>query len=285
MAEPSVRSLVVFALLVLVTPVAMAASSPVFDHPAVAATGSLGADLVPCTELAPTDGGLAITCPPAIRPGARMTSPAGCTMNFVVTDGIDHFIGTAAHCVAPDDIVHVAGVGRIGRVALEGPNGDWAFVRIDADKLGLVDPTMCRFGGPHAGLDGKTVREPLPGDVLLHYGHGWVAGSQEPTRGRAAATVLPWAFYGHEFVFLGSAAGGDSGSPVRFATGEAAGILVGILAPGPDVTQAAAVVTVATKFGHAMADLSAFLGREVTVVLGEPPLPVAASAGGVTLAD
>ncbi|MGH2830132.1 MAG: hypothetical protein ACRDJM_06585 [Actinomycetota bacterium] len=55
----------------------------------------------------PAGGCLAATEPllsgpcPGIRPGARMTWPAGCTMNFVFRGSTanDVYIGTAAHCV------------------------------------------------------------------------------------------------------------------------------------------------------------------------------------------
>src|SRR3982751_1709645 len=34
----------------------------------------------------------------AVSAGTCMVSPAGCTMNFVFTDGTSNYIGTAGHC-------------------------------------------------------------------------------------------------------------------------------------------------------------------------------------------
>lgn len=165
----------------------------------------------------------------AIRPGVRS---GGCTLSWVVTDGTDLYITTAGHCGGVGASFGVAGVGTIGTVVFRESNfdltnlRDWAFIRIDPALHAQVDPTMVHYGGPFgagsaAGLD--PVRPPVPGDGVLQYGHGRGLGEEDATKARAGvvAAVLPTAF-----AYPGEVGGGDSGSPVRFATGEAAGIAV-----------------------------------------------------------
>lgn len=165
----------------------------------------------------------------AIRPGVRS---GGCTLSWVLTDGTDLYITTAGHCGGVGASFSVAGVGAIGSVVYQEANfdftnpRDWAFIRIDPAVASFVDPTMVHWGGPFgagsaAGLD--PVRPPVPGDGVLQYGHGYGMGQEEGTKARAGvvAAVLPTAF-----AYPGEVGGGDSGSPVRFASGEAAGIAV-----------------------------------------------------------
>jgi len=208
------------------------------------------------------------SCPAAIRPGANSNS---CTLNFVVTDGIDLFIGAAGHCTYPGKRLTVAGVpGQVGTVVhhrseiVAGTGSrDWAFIKIDPEDRIYVNPTMCRWGGPSATALGSA-RAPEPGEVVLHYGWGVSYGLFENTRGRAGVTIITDPT-NPVFAFVGAVAGGDSGSPVRLASGEAAGIAVATALPGyvPNYV-------LATRFDAALADFSAALGRPVTVVTGDP---------------
>lgn len=233
-----------------------------------------GATLVsPCVpeplSLDPVDN----ACAP-IRPGARMAN--GCTLNFVVTDGTDLYIGTAGHCANLGDALMVDGAAGVhGVAAFDSARMDAAFFRIDAGSRGLVDPTMSRFAGPTTGPTGVNVRDPLVGELVYHYGHGVSAGSMEETRARAGPVVFPANDIDPEvaypqFLFVSSANGGDSGSPVRLASGEAAGILV---AAGPVLGYNPALLF-ATPFADAMEDLALALGRPVTLVEGRAPIEV-----------
>lgn len=171
------------------------------------------------------------TCPEggAIRPGVRAY---GCTLSWVVSSGADLYIATAGHCGEVGTNVSVPGVGAIGSIVYREANfdlanlRDWAFIEIDPTLHDLVDPTMVHYGGPSSlgtavGLD--PVRPPVPGDAVLQYGHGRGFGEEEGTKARGGiiAALAPTVF-----AYPGAVGGGDSGSPVRFATGEAAGIVV-----------------------------------------------------------
>lgn len=214
----------------------------------------------PCTPLAPS-AFADVSCG-GIRPGAYMVSSGGafCTLNFVVTDGIDLFIGTAAHCVSLGQRIHVAGHPEIGTVALDGARGDWAFIRIDPEDRPLVDPTLARWGGP-TGIQAPRIA----GDVVFHYGYGASAGQLEPTRGRAGV-VLVAGPEASSFLYAGSVDSGDSGSPVMLATGEAAGIAVATLfVPEAHVP---VPTTFASRFDLAVDELADTLGRPVEIVKG-----------------
>lgn len=225
----------------------------------------------PCAPEPASLDPLDTSCAP-IRPGARMAN--GCTLNFVVTDGSDLYVGTAGHCASLGDPLVVAGApGAHGSVVFDAARRDYAFFRIDPASHGLVDPTMSRFAGPTRGPTGANVRDPLAGEMVYHYGHGVSAGSMEETRARAGPVVLMadnpvGALRIAQFVFVSNANGGDSGSPVRLATGEAAGILV---AAGPVLGYNPAVL-IAEPFSDAMADLAAALGRPVRLVEGRAPI-------------
>ncbi len=170
-----------------------------------------------------------------IRPGVAAN---GCTLIFVMTDGVDLYIGTAGHCGGVGKKWSITGVGTFGTTVFrEFNNGnlldmkDWALILIDPAFHHKVNPTMVRFGGPTTNVEGFDARAPLSGDPVLQYGHGRGFGKDDATKGRAsviAAATPSW------FVYPGTVGPGDSGSPVRFATGEAAGIAVigGVLQTG-----------------------------------------------------
>lgn len=240
-----------FALAALLLPGALAtAAEPLLD--------------MPCSALVPGDTGLVDTSCARIHPGgAVIVGGAFCTMNFVVTDGVDLFIGTAGHCVGGTGArARTPGGPEFGTVALDGHGGDWAFIRIDRAMHADVDPSLAQWGGP------TTIRAPLlAGEPVLHYGHGASLGQIPETRGRVGEVLVAGAD-ATTFVFAGSVDSGDSGSPVMILTGEAAGIAVAtIFAQGVPVP-----ITIATRFDLAADELSDALGRPVTVVQGQPRL-------------
>jgi hypothetical protein len=161
-------------------------------------------------------------CIGQIRPGARMTVPNGCTYNFVFTDGTHTYIGTAGHCATTGQRVGTTGItGTFGTVVFSvnaGNANDFALIRIDADKLGFVNPRLCTWGGPtaaHAGSSGA-------GSVLLEYGWGIATQVSAQTRSRI---IVQQSQNQDSGVWNGVGSGGDSGAPVvRDGTLEAFGI-------------------------------------------------------------
>lgn len=160
-----------------------------------------------------------------IQPGARMTSPAGCTLNFVFRDASHTYIGTAGHCVdhlgqevrTPD--------GRIGLVAfhvLEDAD-DFALIRLDRQVLGRVRPNALGGAGPTGVASGA---ETAVGDVVRLYGYGMVYGSSEATRPRSGILLSDDS---EQWRAALPAIFGDSGGPVLHSrSGTALGIISGI---------------------------------------------------------
>ncbi|HET6403519.1 MAG TPA: hypothetical protein VFH78_02635 [Candidatus Thermoplasmatota archaeon] len=224
-----------------------------------------GAQLPVASPCTPHAGAVIDTSCAVIYPGAKALTPIGqCTLNFVVTDGVELYVGTAGHCVrGVGDRVRVPGVvfGTVVQSAYGGGR-DWAFVRVDPEDRHLVDPTLATWGGP------RGAREAMPGEVVVHHGWGASLGQVDETRGRAGVVVAP---VHRGFIYAGSVDSGDSGSPVMLATGEAAGIAVAtIFIPLPEPARNPVPVTWATSFPDAMADLEAALGKPVSVVQGRP---------------
>ncbi len=218
-------------------------------------------------------------CQMRIRPGALMTSPAGCTMNWVFRDDLGGlYIGTAGHCVgSAGRPVRLSGIGTIGTsvYALNAGLGrDFALVKIDPALHHLVDPTLCKWGGPTSVVGDH----PTPGTagqhVMLQYGHGIVYGTTSATRARAFEGVMS----GSTIDMRGASAGGDSGSPIMLATGEAAGVLThGFPVPvGPNVGLG---LTYGGRIDVAMARAEAALGIDLTLLTGTVPVHVAPVVG------
>ncbi len=168
-----------------------------------------------------------------LRPGARMTAPSGCTLNFVFSQGGDLFIGTAAHCVGgTGQRVSAAGVGDFGAVVFDGwennPSAianDFALIKIDAQHHDDVDPALCTWGGPTGiGSPGSL----LDTDLLLEYGWGSATSIAAASRARihdeflSSSNTLSW---------NGVGSGGDSGAPLVYGDGRAAGIHTAGLTP------------------------------------------------------
>ena len=213
---------------------------------------------LPCS-FAPSAAVVDASCLPPVHPGARMAN--GCTLNWVVTDGVDLFVGTARHCVgALGEPLYVSGVASsVGTLAFRGAM-DSAFYRIDAEDHALVSGTMAGWAGP----SGVAPLGPLPGQRLLQYGWGVATKDVPAARGRVGELVFAH-LNGTTFTYAGQVTGGDSGSPVRLATGEALGHVVSAVAPNGQPT-----LVVGVTLRSEMDALSRQLGRGVTLLTGEP---------------
>lgn len=179
-----------------------------------------------------------------IRPGTMMIFPSGCTMNFVFRNGGSLGIGTAGHCaeggervtvltVAPGGSIPV--LAEIGSVATRQDSGigsDYAIVKIDPVYHPWVFPTIAEIGGPCGTYTGSGLVEAgvprvfakqnttLGPQTLFHYGHGLGIGTGGTPRTGVALYWERYAYYWDSPSMLG-----DSGSPVRIGTLEAAGNL------------------------------------------------------------
>lgn len=162
------------------------------------------------------------SCIGAIRPGALMTSPSGCTFNFVFRDSASAlYIGTAGHCTSSvGQRVSAEGVGGFGTVVYRRFSGvnDFTLIKIDADKHSRVNPTLCAWGGPIGAADPGSS---LPKDVFLEYGWGFVTLFAPHTRARAHVEAQA---YPAHITWTGVGSGGDSGAPVVNQAGYAVGI-------------------------------------------------------------
>lgn len=232
-------------------------------------------------------------CEGQIRPGARMTSPSRCTMNWVFRDEAGAlYIGTAGHCVDGGDgtvdvgrPVELAGIdGPIGTVAFgQFVRGrDVALVRIDADLHHLVDPTVCAWGGPVAPGSAGT------GERLVVYGHGVAYDEDERSRrGRAVADNVS------TLSFVGPTSGGDSGMPVMTADGEAVSILTqsepvfpgaraedpSVHVPGRGAPHDAPFLKCGARVPWILDEAEAALGVDLELVPGDEPPPDAPRIG------
>ena len=153
-----------------------------------------------------------------------IVEPAGCTANFIFTDGTSKYIGTARHCVDRTgqpvvmqvDSTTLAAVGTVSKFTSgDGdPGNDFALIKIDpavAAKWG-VNPALPQ-GGP------KGIYTGCGPTAVTHYGHGYgVAVAQGKLEGGLATN---WNNAG--FGWTGAGAPGDSGSAVVTADGKAAG--------------------------------------------------------------
>lgn len=200
---------------------------------------------------------LAPTTPPAqadhykpITPGAKVAQEA-CTYNVIwqSSDGA-LYIGTAGHCAGPvGSRMGVQSIPEFGTVAynnrnlnaaftsaIEPSSGqamDYALVRIDDDKHHYVDPQLRVWGGP-TGI----TTEFEPGTQLFQYGQGNVVSWVHPARARTGVLTHlmggaddPFSKGGHYqdwFVAALPVVGGDSGSLIITADGQALGIAVGL---------------------------------------------------------
>jgi hypothetical protein len=162
---------------------------------------------------------------PGVRPGTRMVSPYSCTLNYVFGAGANLSIGTAGHCArVGQDVTVVTAPGvlvNIGTAVKRVANGigdDFALIRIRPQMRKYVSASMSYLGGP-TGL-----AAPRQGDAILYAGHGALIGHG----GSARAGIVSYRS-GSGFGWLGPAAIGDSGAPVRLLDGRAAGALTHVI--------------------------------------------------------
>lgn len=179
-----------------------------------------------------------------IQPGARLNLFNGtCTANFVFARGDERFIGTAGHCAGVGRVIGDENGQRIGSVVFSinaYPGLDFALIAIDQNRLGDVSPSMRIWGGPTgiAQTGPLGTETTLPGTLLRQHGYGTTWREYDQTRQRTGVLggvpTTTWQGYL-------PCSGGDSGSGVILASGEALGVLdVGLLAPGaldPQVQQ------------------------------------------------
>ena len=189
-----------------------------------------------------------------ITPGVQtFTGGAQCTANFIFTDGVDVFIGQAAHCSSLDGNtetngciarsqplgtpVEIDGASRPGVLAYNSWlamqeanvqddavcfNNDFALVRIDPADHGKVNPSLPFWGGPRAlNTDGTASLEDI-----YSYGNSSLRFGLQPTspkRGYSlGSTEGGWT---HPLYTVTPGIPGDSGSGFLDADGDAFGVL------------------------------------------------------------
>ncbi|MCA1813723.1 MAG: S1 family peptidase [Halobacteriales archaeon] len=236
-------------------------------------------------QVAPYMHILALDIAKGIRPGAMLSfGPSNCTASFVVRDTAGNlYITSAGHCthgiggrvgIHEDTLVgELNGIREFGTVVAAWPGGvDSSLIRIDADKVGEVNPTMTGWGGPTGlytgGPNGANV-------VVRQVGWGWATWLDQQTRcrtGIAAAGDIGSNFYW----FHGEAAGGDSGSAVMTSDGQALGILdlAGTAIPVPGTTLFIGLQGGGPRFDAVLNAMRTYAGFDLTLVTGGPVNPV-----------
>src|ERR687888_123751 len=213
--------------------------------------------------------GLSIT---AVSAGTCMVSPAGCTMNFVFSDGASYYIGTAGHCsgngktviaqigtrVDPTDtvLVTLAAIGSTVKSWNQGIGKDFALVKIDPGFK--VVPGVAGALGPTGVFCGDPVGQPV-----MHYGHGYIFFVEQ---GYAKfGEVIPDLTAVFKFTtpdgynWVGYGLPGDSGSEVM----NDAGLAVGDLTHGLAV---AGVPVPGLSFGTDMKEILGLIGPSFKLV-------------------
>jgi hypothetical protein len=209
----------------------------------------------------------------AVSAGTCMVSPAGCTMNFVFTDGTSYYIGTAGHCVSgggrtviaqiatrvdPTDtvIATLAAIGTVAKSWNQGIGKDFALVKIDAGFN--VVPGVAGALGPTGVFCGDPVGQPV-----MHYGHGYIFFVEQ---GYAKfGEVIPDLTLVFKFTtpngfnWVGYGLPGDSGSEVM----NDAGLAVGDLTHGIGV---AGLPVPGLNFGTDMGGIFNLIGPGYKVV-------------------
>lgn len=167
-----------------------------------------------------------------VRPGARMAN--GCTLGFLFRAPDATYASTAGHCVVLGEVVSVDGVGPVGVAVhrtVEGVGNDFGLVQLREDVLDEASPEMCPVAGPTGGFAGSSIL----GERVLMAGHG--TGVDVPGPAPGLLPPRPRAGVGvgwgpSAFAWTGPSLDGDSGSPVRLASGEALGVHTHVLS-GP----------------------------------------------------
>lgn len=188
-----------------------------------------------------------------VHPGVQTISPSGqCTANFVFYDGVDIFIGQAAHCTGTGAVtdtngcetgslplgtpVEIGGASRPGHLAysswitMHGAGeqnddvcygNDFALVRIDPVDHARVNPSIPFWGGP-IGLDPSTSAL----ETVYAYGNSSLRGgiaALSPKVGFATGDQLGG--WSHDVYAITPGISGDSGSAFLGSGGGALGVL------------------------------------------------------------
>ncbi len=191
-----------------------------------------------------------------IHPGmATSTEGAGCTANFVYTDRSGAvYLGQAAHCagssgesvalsgcVAPSrplgSRVELADSGVSGTLAYSSwltmqklgeqdqntcLTNDFALIRIPADAVEKVNPSLPVFGGPVGVATGGL----QPGATIMGYGNSFLRGGLAPlSPQRGVALATDEAGWYHLAYLLSPGVPGDSGGGYVDGQGRAVGVL------------------------------------------------------------
>ena len=193
----------------------------------------------------------------AVHPGVQMvTNGAGCTANFIYSDGANVFIGQAAHCASTaistqtdgcttaslpiNTPVAVQGATRPGVLAYSSwitmqqvgetdPNtcafNDLALVRLDPADVSLVNPSVPVWGGPLALSGNATGGGTTPGERLFSYGNSRMRPDTLLSPREGVSVGDRGAGWAHDGYYVSPAIPGDSGSAVLDAAGNAVGII------------------------------------------------------------
>ncbi|HVF61049.1 MAG TPA: hypothetical protein VNJ70_14675 [Thermoanaerobaculia bacterium] len=211
----------------------------------------------------------------AVSAGGCMVFPAGCSMNFVFTDGIALYIGTAGHCVTGggtvvmqvatridptgtvEPVATLAAIGKVAKRVNQGIGRDFAIVKVDS-AFNVV-PGVAGALGPTGVFCGDPLGQPV-----LHYGHGYVFAVEQGIA--KTGEVIP--DLGLVFNFTSESTGynwvgyglpGDSGSGVM----DAAGLVVGDLTHGIGL---AGVPIPGLNFGTTTAGMFGIIGGGYSLV-------------------
>ena len=188
-----------------------------------------------------------------IHPGVQTYSESGqCTANFVFTDGVDVYIGQAAHCTGTGGAtetngcetgvmgfgteVEVVGALNLGTVAynswetMQNVNegnlstclgNDFALVRLHPADHARVNPSVPFWGGPH-GLDSSAPAL----EAVYGYGNSSLRGGLEELSPKVGtSTGDSGGGWTHNVYTVTPGIPGDSGSAYLGSGGGALGVL------------------------------------------------------------
>jgi hypothetical protein len=247
----------------------VAAGPKGLEVPLAGPTATLNPD---CLGYAPPYAGTSGVSAAAVAAGACMVSPNGCTMNFVFTDGVSSYIGTAGHCassgktviaqiatrVDPTDtvVVTLAAIGTTAKSWNSGIGKDFALVKINPGFK--VVPGMGGALGPTGVFCGDPVGQPV-----MHYGHGYIffVEQGDPKFGEVVPDLTAVFKFTtpNGFNWVGYGLPGDSGSGVM----NDAGLAVGDLTHGVSV---AGLPVPGLSFGTDMGGIFSLIGSTYKLV-------------------
>lgn len=190
----------------------------------------------------------------AVHPGVQTyTNGANCTANFVFIDGVNTYIGQAAHCSSLGSNtdtdgcdtpslpigtpVTILGASRPGILAYNSwiamqdagetdanacAYNDFALVKIDPADVAGVNPSIPHWGGP-VGINTTGTQS---GDSVYSYGNSILRGGitlLSPKVGTSSGTT--GGGWSHDVSTITPGIPGDSGSAFLDANGNALGVL------------------------------------------------------------